>query len=150
LGQIPHAINPGRGVQSLGQSTAIAALSERLRRVRIIHGDWSRCMNHHYGGSATAVLLDPPYAAFESLYSGEANKRPVALDVADWARDHPDLRIALCGHIGDYDLPGWDAVKWTRAGASYASVTTRDQECIWFSPGCERPRRDLFDLGGAP
>jgi hypothetical protein len=45
-------------------------------------------------------------SAFESLYSGEANKRPVALDVADWARDHPDLRIALCGHVGDYDLQG--------------------------------------------
>jgi len=164
LGQIPHISNPGRGSQSLGQiphvtapgngvvtmagGAAIAALSERMRRVRIIHGDWTRCMNTFYGKDSTAVLLDPPYAAFEALYSGDANKRPVALDVADWARDHPDLRIALCGHVGDYDLPGWDAVMWTRTRSSYASVTTRDQECIWFSPGCERPRRDLFDLGG--
>jgi hypothetical protein len=145
MGQIPHLSSPGQGATSLAGGTLIAALSDRLKRVRIIHGDWQRCMHHSYGKNDTAVMLDPPYVAFEKLYSGGDNRRPVALEVADWARAHPELRIALCGHVGDYDLPGWEAVQWTRTRASYGSTETRDRECVWFSPGCERPRRGLFD-----
>lgn len=121
-------------------------LSDRLARVRLIHGDWSRCMNHHYGAEGTAVFFDPPYVGFEKLY-GRATA-PVALEVARWCAEHPELRIALCGHAGDYDLPGWEVMPWSRGRLTYGSSKTTDEECIWFSPGCLKASRptqcDLF------
>jgi hypothetical protein len=105
-GQVPHASDAGRGIWTSSGHTAwrwLHKLAARLERVRVVHGDWNRCLNSHYGGSDTAVFLDPPYRAFEKLY-GVAT--PVADAVAEWARSNADLRIALCGHAGDYDLPG--------------------------------------------
>ena len=154
MGKIPHVTDAGRGVQAVGQIphvtdagmgihgattngraalSALRALSERLCRVRVIHGGWTRCLNHHYGGNDTAVFLDPPYVDFEGLYGAT---KPVAKDVEAWCREHPHLRIALCGHVGDYDLPGWDAVQWSRGGNTYGGTATKDSECIWYSPAC--------------
>ena len=162
-GQIPHASDAGMGVQAAGRiphasdagmgdhlitsggRTAwvwLHKLAARLERVRIVHGDWSRCLNHHYGGNDTAVLLDPPYRAYERLYGTEA---PVADAVEAWAREHAHLRIALCGHAGDYSLPGWDAVPWSRGKHTYGGSGTTDSECIWYSPAClPRVMHDLF------
>lgn len=140
LGKIPHAGNAGRGVRKW-----LAALSRRLERVRIVHGSWDRCLNHHFGGEDTAVFLDPPYRAFEALYSDASH--PVADDVAAWAREHAHLRIALCGHRGDYDLPGWDTLDWSRGRLTYGGKSTTDAECIWFSPACLGARQgSLFKL----
>ena len=140
LGKIPHVGNAGRGLITSCGRTAwewLHRLADRLERVRVIHGDWSRCLNHHYGqndNGSTGVFLDPPYVAFEGLYS--AGDKAVAVAVAEWAAEHADLRIALCGHVGDYDLPGWDAVPWKRVRLTYGSDTTRAAECIWYSPAC--------------
>jgi hypothetical protein len=147
LGQIPHASNAGRGVQavSLGQiphasdagrgaAQWLHALATRLERVRVVHGDWSRGLNHHFGGASTAVFLDPPYRAFEALYSD--GSEPVADAVCAWAREHADLRVVLCGHRGDYDLPGWSIREWSRGRLTYGGHETTDAECIWFSPAC--------------
>ena len=74
IGKIPHAGNAGRGYDALLTSSGRAAwhwlhkLAARLERVRIVHGDWSRCHNNHYGGLDTAVFLDPPYRSFEAVY----------------------------------------------------------------------------------
>lgn len=120
-----------------GARAWLRALSRRLERVRVIHGSWDRCLNHHYGGNATAVFLDPPYVAFEKLYA-QAASAPVAHDVARWAAENAEIKIAVCGHIGDYDgiLDGWEAYRWTRDRTTYGSSETRDDECIWFSPAC--------------
>jgi hypothetical protein len=74
LGQIPHVSDAGRGVQALGQiphvsdagqhltsAGAVAhawltTLYKRLERVRVTHGSWDRCLNHHYGRDQTAVF----------------------------------------------------------------------------------------------
>ena len=169
VGQVPHAGNAGRGIQAVGQvphasdagrgetrlltSCGRAAwswlhrLADRLERVRIVHGDWSRCLNHHFGGTDTAVFLDPPYRAYEKLYGGAA---PVADAVEEWARNHPHLRVAICGHRGDYALPGWDAVDWSRGRLTYGGGKTTDSECIWYSPAClPRETTDLFSTMGA-
>jgi DNA adenine methylase len=147
FGQIPHAGNAGMGVQAVtlgkiphasdagrGAAEWLRALADRLARVRIVHGDWSRCLNHHYGADETAVFLDPPYLAFEKLYSDAS--APVAADVAAWAREHGHLRVALCGHRGDYAMPGWSVMEWSRGRLTYGGKSTTDAECIWFSPGC--------------
>jgi hypothetical protein len=155
IGQIPHAGNAGRGVQAIGQiphasdagmgadalltscgRTAWAWLhriADRLERVRVVHGDWSRCLNNHFGGDDTAVFLDPPYRSYEAVY-GKAGA--VADAVEAWARENEHLRIALCGHQGDYALDGWDAVEWSRGRLTYSGGQTTDRECVWYSPVC--------------
>ena len=155
IGQVPHASDAGMGVQAIGKvphasdagmgegalltsggRTAwrwLHKLADRLERVRIVHGDWSRCLNNHFGGDDTAVFLDPPYRAYERLYGGGSL---VADEVEKWARENGHLRIALCGHRGDYDLPEWEAVEWDRGRLTYSGGTTTDKECVWYSPPC--------------
>lgn len=166
IGKVPHVSNAGRGVQAIGKiphvgnagsggfltsggETAdrwLRRLAARLERVRVIHGTWDRTLNHHYGGAETAVFLDPPYRAYERLYGTGA---PVADAVCEWAREHAHLRIALCGHAGDYDLPGWDVVAWDRGRLTYGSDKTTGSEAVWYSPACLRPadsRQMTMDL----
>jgi hypothetical protein len=148
VGKVPHASDAGRGYDHLLTSSGRTAwrwlhkLADRLERVRVVHGDWTRCLNNHFGGASTAVFLDPPYRSYERLYGDQA---PVADAVEAWARDNAHLRIALCGHADDYALPGWDAVPWSRGRFTYSGSQTTDQECVWYSPAC-LPRRqaDLF------
>lgn len=161
IGKVPHASDAGRGVQAIGQvphtsdagmwtsSGAVAwrwlhQLATRLERVRVVHGEWHRCLNAHYGGNETAVFLDPPYRAYEAVYGADG----VADAVVAWARENAHLRVALCGHLGDYDMPGWDVVRWSRGRLTYAGGKTTDLEAIWFSPGCvpaQREQASLFD-----
>ena len=164
LGQIPHASSAGMGIQAIGKvphasdagrgelstSAGRAAwrwlheLAARLERVRVVHGDWTRCLNNHFGGNDTAVFLDPPYRAYEKVYGVAA---PVADAVEAWARENAHLRIAICGHRGDYDLPGWDAVEWSRGRLTYSGGKTTDAECVWYSPACLpaiRAQADMF------
>ena len=153
--KIPHVSDAGQGIQSkiphvgnAGQGIAVwfATLAKRLERVRVIHGDWTRCLNHNYGEHAktysggegsTAIFFDPPYLGFESLYA-DGSSEPVAKQVEQWCRENAQLRIALCGHLGDYDLPGWEQLQWDRGKLTYGGSTTTDQECIWFSPPCAK------------
>ena len=142
LGKIP-ATTSGHGVSALSLGPAAArdvrawldALSARLSRVRVLHGDWRRClgMSANYDAGDVAVFLDPPYEGFEALYSESAITAQAA---AAWARENEGSRIALCGHIGDYEMPGWSVMEWSRLRTSFGSAKTKDAECIWFSPGC--------------
>ena len=146
-GQVPHTSNAGMGIESPPDGELltpyqghalewIRALSRRLARVRLIHGDWSRCLNHHYGKANTAIFFDPPYRAFERLYGKQA---PVADAVAEWCREHEgEAKIALCGHAGDYSLPGWTEFPWDRGRLTYNSGKTTAKEAVWFSPTCRR------------
>lgn len=167
IGQIPHISNAGMGIQAIGQiphlsnagvgidfDTLITSsgrtawvwlhkLANRLERVRILHGDWKRCLNNTYGGTNTAVFLDPPYSLYEGVYGEYSSMAGV---VADWARENAHLRIALCGLVGDYDLPAWDVVKWTRGRFTYSGQNTTDKECIWYSPACLN-QISIFSLG---
>ena len=138
-GQVPHVGNAGRGAYDPWTSSGRVAmrwlreLADRMERVRVVHGDWDRCLNNHYGAELTAIFLDPPYKAYEKLY-GVSD--PVAAECEAWARDNARLRVALCGHRGDYDLPGWTEHKWERGRLTYNGGTTTAEECIWFSPAC--------------
>jgi hypothetical protein len=167
-GQIPHVGNAGRGIQAAGQiphvsnagmghwttggltaSAWLAKIAARMERVRVIHGAWDRCLNNHYGGNDTAVFLDPPYDEYEALYGAQS----VAKAVADWSRENEHLRIALCGHAGDYDLPGWSVLGWERKRLTYSGGGTKADEAIWFSPACINPERGqsmLFGTSVAP
>ena len=143
LGKVPHAGNAGRGdlLTSSGRTAWrwLHELAERLERVRVVHGAWDRCLNNHYGAESTAVFLDPPYRAYESLYGASGQETPVADQVETWACENPQLRVAVCGHLGDYpslDAAGFEAVPWTRKRLTYSGSQTTDKEAIWFSPAC--------------
>jgi hypothetical protein len=137
-GQVPHVSNAGMGdaLWTSGGRTAmrwLRELADRMERVRVVHGSWERCLNSHYGAELTAVFLDPPYKAFEKLY-GVSD--PVAAECEAWANENAGLRVALCGHRGDYELPGWVEHEWDRGRLTYSGAETTAKECIWFSPAC--------------
>jgi hypothetical protein len=122
-------------------------LSDRLEDVRIIHGSWDRCLNMHYGdkGDNAAIFFDPPYLKYEKLY---AHQTTVAIAVARWCAGRPDVKIALCGHVGDYDeiLKGWDFVPWSRGRLTYGGSKTTDDEVVVFSPACKSRLRSVRNL----
>ena len=160
--QLPHLGDAGRGVLR-GAITSrealvawMLALQSRLRRVRVCCGDWSRVCGTtptiKYG--LTGVFLDPPYCSQErdpAIYREES--LTVAREVAAWCREwgnHEDMRIALCGYDGDYDLPGWEVVSWKEPGG-YSNIQpkqsrrdNRRRERIWFSPHCLKPELNLL------
>jgi DNA adenine methylase len=128
-----------------------AALSSRLRRVRVCSGDWSRICGPSptVKIGTTAVFLDPPYSAeaerTTDIYAQD--DASVANDVRAWCREHgndPALRIALCGYAGEHDeleALGWDVVAWKARGGYGSQGSDRGRENaarerIWFSPHC--------------
>lgn len=146
--QIPFVSRAGIGVQGMGVQHWFDALSRRLERVRIIHGDWSRCLNHHYGADDTAIFFDPPYRGYEALYAKDSSRPLVADEVAAWCRENGKaIRVALCGHVGDYDLPGWEVFPWSRGTLTYGGAKTTASEAIWFSPSCA-PQKAQIGLFG--
>lgn len=150
----------GRGVHRWEKNGQLlqwfTELAERLRRVRVCCGDWSRVLTRTpttYVG-VTGVLLDPPYSAeagrHEEIYATE--DLDVAHAVRQWAKGNendPKLRIALCGYDGEHDMPGWECVSW-KANGGYGNQSggrgkaNAGRERIWFSPHCLRPGDDLF------
>ena len=125
-----------------------AALQERLRRVRLCCGDWSRVLGNSVIGTTRvrnngmvpcAIFLDPPYS--DEIRAPECyavDDGSIAQLVAQWAREHgddPDLHIALCGYAGEHEMPGWTEYAW-RGARGYSKGNNREKERIWFSPHC--------------
>lgn len=132
----------------------MAALSDRLRRVRIVCGDWSRVCGHSptvRTAVPVAVFLDPPYSAERSeVY--EVDSSTVAHEVRAWALqrgDDPRYRIAICGYEGEHDMPdSWGCYAWKARGGFGSRARGRGRENsarerIWFSPHCLRPARQM-------
>jgi hypothetical protein len=152
----PHLGTHGEGVLSLSGRESLLdwfyALAERLRRVRVCCGDWSRILGPSptVKSGLTGVFLDPPYAVSAgrdaNIYSVEDGS--VSGEVAKWAIEHGDdplLRIALCGYEGEHKIPDtWECVHWKTPGG-YAwngngkGLENSARERIWFSPHCLRP-----------
>ena len=129
------------------------ALSDRLSRVRVCSGDWSRVCGPSvtFKHGMTGVFLDPPYAdtadRCSDLYSEDSES--VAHDVREWAIDageNPLLRIALCGYDGEHQMPtSWAIHEWNAAGGFGAQAEecreNGKRERIWFSPACMGARQ---------
>jgi len=124
-----------------------AALSARLRHVRVACGDFERILTdavtHRHG--LTAVFLDPPYEGFEGVYGGAESVAGRARAWALQAGERADMRIALCGYEGEHAMPAtWECVPWkAKGGYSNAAKEGNNgnarRERIWFSPACLRP-----------
>jgi len=176
--QIPqlkgHVSNPGSGVHQVlpneGLLDWLSALAERLRRVRVCCGDWSRVLGPSvtHKIALTGVFLDPPYdmrvvsdkaetgrdgaAPSDKLYENHDNE--ISAAVRNWAienGDNPLLRIAVCGYEGEHEFPStWQKVAWKANGGfgnqnrNTNGAINATRERIWFSPHCLRTQT-LFD-----
>lgn len=152
--KLPHLGDSGRGIHRGDYSgddlyRYFDLLSQRLRRVRVCCGDWSRVCGPTptVKQGLTAVFLDPPYSQDErdpDLYSVESD---VGEDVREWCvENEDDIRIALCGYEGEHDeleRRGWDVWNW-KAKGGYSRGENSSRERIWFSPLCVKDS-GLFD-----
>ena len=151
--QLPHLGDAGPA--SAGEW--FAALSARLRRVRIACGDWSRvvtpsvCERH----GLTGVLLDPPYPEGWDADGAYAGQSQAAADIcrdvfaAAIDLDARGCRVVVCGYSGTWEPPaGWTSRRWVaRKGYASSNAGTR-RETLWCSPSClpeEQP--SLFAAG---
>lgn len=146
----------GRGIHASGRYGALYgwmdALCERMRRVRVCAGDWSRVLTPSvttYLG-LTGVFLDPPYQ-HDLRQRCYAEDHDISADVRNWALEHGDdplFRIALCGYEAEHGIympSSWECIPWKAHGGysrSKRGKANRDQERIWFSPHC-LPRAEL-------
>ncbi len=129
-------------------------LAERLRKVRVCCGDWSRVLTNgatSYGESV-GVFLDPPYLGdvrAKDLY--RVDDHSISHDVRKWCLEHGDdkrFRIVLAGYSDEHDAEIPDTWRRHRYSASKCYGTTaavgkgegndtnRHNEVLWFSPGC--------------
>lgn len=141
-------------------------LSDRLRRVRICSGDWSRVCGPTptVKMGITGIVLDPPYKHSERDSELYAKDQDVSGAVREWCKEWSGdkrMRIALFGYEGEghdeLESLGWDCVPWKAKGGYSSQGDSRslgqgncERERIWFSPSCvksESPRqRGLFDV----
>ena len=143
--QLPHLGDAGRGADLVEY---MQSLSDRLRRVRVCCGDWTRVMGPTptEKNGITGVLLDPPYDTRAGRVGGlYAVDTDVSAAVSEWAiahGDNPKLRIALCGYDGEHAMPdSWACVPWKARGGYGSRSNGRgranaSRERIWFSPHC--------------
>jgi hypothetical protein len=136
-------------------------LSERLRYVRVVCGDWQRvCGGDWQNSMGTAGLFfDPPYSDVadrrEEIYAIDSQQ--VAHDVRKWCRgraDRKDYRIVLAGYYEEHESllsEGWTVHRWS-AGGGYGNIARRDdsngrgkrnrhREALFFSPHCVHQRK---------
>jgi DNA adenine methylase len=150
--QLPHLGDAGRG-EAIAEY--FAALSNRLRRVRVACGEWDRVLSPAvtFRHGITGVFLDPPYTDGDMQYSAGGCGGSVSSAVREWAianGDNRDLRIALCGYEGEHALPDdWECVAWKARGgygsqSEGAGRANASRERIWFSPNCLRVQEVLF------
>lgn len=172
IGQLPDLSGDGgaagRGIHASGKNSGaimawMEALSDRLRRVRVCCGDWTRvtgpAVTTRIG--TTGVFLDPPYSKKANratrLYANDDME--ISHAVRDWAvanGSDPKLRIAFCGYEGEHDMPeDWRCYAWRAQGGfggqGDGSNSNFERERIWFSPHCldHECQKELFSVGAS-
>lgn len=146
-----------QGVLSLTRDveTWFDRLADRLARVTVLCGDWSRCFwKSDLASADCAIFLDPPYDARTgrsmSIYRVEMGCTD---EVEAFCRRHGrrrNLRIALAGQRGEYKLPGWRTLDWKRTGGLARTEEAKAraaQERLWLSPHCLPVPRNLVPRG---
>jgi hypothetical protein len=151
--KLVHLGDNGRGVRL---APWFKVLSERLKRVRVCSGDWTRVCGPSvtFKHGVTGVFLDPPYADTAGrqgdLYREDSES--IAHAVREWAIENgsnPLLRIALCGYEGEHEMPDeWSVYEWSAGDGFGGQAKDRsgngERERIWFSPACVVSQPGLF------
>lgn len=133
-------------------------LAARLRRVRIVCGDFERALTtstlYVEGSQVAGVFLDPPYShAMRSTKLYAHDSADVAERARAWAiahGDNPRIRIVLAGLEGEHPMPsGWREVAWKGPAGLGRRSGNRHRERLWLSPHCLADQGPLFDRGVA-
>lgn len=167
--QMPHLMSAGRGIlapsalppinHDLVKETwsdhvhdVMKRLQNRLRRVRVTCGDWSRVCNPGVTtvNGVTGMVLDPPYSQSEratNIYAQDGDEEP-GKDALSWAieaGEDPMYRIAFCGYEGEHVFPdSWQPFRWKANGYGYVNADANAaRETVWFSPHCLSSERSL-------
>jgi hypothetical protein len=139
-------------------------LSERLRRVRVVCGDWTRvCGGDWQDDRGTCgMFLDPPYDPEKcnrdpKIYTEES--ATVANDVRDWCiprGERKTYRIVLAGYYDEHKIleeeHGWTVHKWSAHGGfanrgkgKSQGEVNRHKEALFFSPHCHESGLKRFE-----
>ena len=114
IGKIPHLSNKGKGVHKTICGPIhdwFAELSHRLRRVRVVCGDWRQvCGGDWQDGawSTVGMFFDPPYGVEDrtaAIYHRDSTS--IASDVEAWVLERgkrTNYRIIVAGYEGEYKL----------------------------------------------
>jgi DNA adenine methylase len=157
IGQRPHMVDNGKGVQEPYNTpiyTWFRDLSERLRNVRVVCGDWNRVCGGKWQDKmgVCGMFFDPPYGVTDrdtSVYHHDSIT--VAQDVNKWVAErgaNPKYRIVLAGYYEEHDnllQCGWTHQMW-KTGGGYGNISgigansqgqkNQFRECLFFSPHC--------------
>jgi site-specific DNA-adenine methylase len=139
-------------------------LSERLRRVRVVCGDWTRVCGGDWQDDrgdcgiffdpkeTCGFFLDPPYDPKTcnrdpKIYAEES--ATVANDVQEWCRKRAErktYRIVLAGYFEEHESllnEGWTVHRWSAHGGfanrgkgKTRGEVNRHKEALFFSPHC--------------
>jgi len=157
-GPIPHLSGTGMGVHRLTGGPIhdwFGRLSARLRRVRVVCGDWMQICGGDWQDKTWPVVgmfFDPPYGVEDRdshIYHHDSTS--VARDVEAWVLERgkrPSYRIVVAGYEGEYRSlteAGWRVEHWkaaggygntARSGEETRGKKNRHRERLWFSPHC--------------
>jgi DNA adenine methylase len=186
--QLPHVVSNGQGVNHpSGREPGVADaevaevdehtefhpmtmpelvrwfefLSARLRHVRILNGDWTRCLTdsaartlsvRKSSGGFCGVFFDPPYGDVRTAGVYTHDSMTISTQVRQWCIEHgedPSFRVVLAGYDTEHvelEQHGWACVPWYRAGFlkggmrnTGSSGTQNTRERLWLSPNCVLP-----------
>jgi DNA adenine methylase len=179
IGQIPEVGHAGKGVHKIGKTPHVSdannksvsepyninlykwfrELSERLRYVRVVCGDWTRVCGGNWQDKCgtCGIFFDPPYGEkaqrAENLYSEDSLS--VADDVRKWCLERGEretYRIVLAGYYEEHESlleHGWTVKRW-KAQGGYGNLGSgkvkenRHREALFMSPYCTHKKRGLF------
>lgn len=152
-----------KGVQSgtTGVYQWMALLQARLRKVKVVCGDWTRVCGGNWQdkNKPVGMFFDPPYATQgrdTAIYHHDS--MTVGKAVEAWVRErgnNPNYRIVVSGYDDEYATlvdQGWRCVSWS-ANGGYANrksrgMENRHRERLYISPHCEFPDAAPADLFG--
>ena len=131
-------------------------LSERLRYVRVICGDWnSVCgVNWEKLHGNIGMFFDPPYGVKDrdsNLYHHDS--LTIAKDVLTWCKEKGSIdkyRIVIAGYDEYIELldNDWTKIHWeTQGGFSCISGKANSnskREVLYLSPHCRKKSKGLF------
>ncbi len=152
LGQKPHLSNKGSGIHKCSKIGNIYAwfrqLSERLRYVRVVCGDWTRVCGGNWQDNfgLCGIFFDPPYGIKDrntKIYHHDSTI--IANDVMQWAKERGKkkiYRIVIAGYEEHRKLleNGWTSLNW-KSGGGYSTLGSqhnknRFRETLYFLPYC--------------
>jgi DNA adenine methylase len=152
IGKIPNLSNAGKGVQEPYNANLykwFRELSERLRYVRVVCGDWKRVCGGNWQDNMgiCGMYFDPPYGVrdrYTDIYHHDSTE--IAEEVERWCLERGNLktyRIVVSGYdeYKGLENAGWRIKTW-KAGGGYGKLgdgqgrENRKRERLYISPHC--------------